>query len=151
MASVIVKRVVCTALMLLLAGCAGLTGHLERPTLSLMHLDLVHAQLIQQTFRARIAIHNPNNVSLPVRQVSLTLDCDGERVGTGQSVQPFLVGASADSQFEVDLSTNLAPIVLKLMGRLKDGNLQTAYRMSGTVTTDLALLRTIPFEVKGTF
>ena len=96
MASVYVKRAVCALLALLLAGCAGLTGHLERPTLSLAHLDLVHAQLTQQTFRARIAIHNPNSVSLPVQRVSLTLDCDGERLGTGQSVQSFLVGARAD-------------------------------------------------------
>jgi len=136
---------------MLIAGCVGLTGHLEHPTLTVSRVELVSAQFTRQQFRVHVKIRNPNALSLPVRQVVMTLECDGEQFGTGRSVQPFVVGAQGESEFAVDLDTNLAPVLLKLMAHLKDSTRRTDYRMTGTVTTDLPMLRSVPFEVRGSF
>jgi LEA14-like dessication related protein len=76
------------ALCLGLAACAP---HFEKPTLSVVKIDVRGGSFLQQNFHVTFNIHNPNQRTLPVRGVEAQLQVDGDTIATGSSDQPFVV------------------------------------------------------------
>ena len=136
---------------LLLAGCSVLAPHLERPHLEVVGVEVERAQWLEQRFRVRIRVDNPNNRSLPVRRLDFSIELAGDTIGGGASATPFTVAPLASTEFEAVVTTDLATTLLKIVPRIKDGSEPVPYRLVGTVTTELALLGTVPFDERGTF
>ena len=146
-------RLPCIALLpllalLVVAGGCGLP-HFERPELAVVAVELKDARLTEQHFRVRISVTNPNDRELPVREIYCTLELGGEPFGTGHSGAAFTVPARGSAEFEMLLTTDLAAAFLKLLPRLADKSRPLGYRLAGRVETDLAFLRSIPFDQNG--
>ncbi len=138
-------------LFLLLAGCATLAPHFERPRLSLASIEIKDASLAEQRFRVRMRVQNPNGLALPIKGISYTIELAGEELGRGVTADAFTVPAFGEAEFEMLVTTNLATTFWKVLPRLKDSAHPAEYRLLGKVSTGLAFLHTIPFDEKGVF
>jgi len=135
----------------LLGGCAALAPHFEHPRLFLLAIEVRDATLAEQHLRVRMRVENPNDQALPVRGIDYTLQVGGEDFGAGSSVSAFTVPPHGEAEFEMMMTTNLAATLWKVLPRLKDSSQPIDYRLVGKVSTDLAFLRTVPFDQRGVF
>src|SRR6185437_6386273 len=134
---------------LLAAACAP---HLERPDLSVVGVTLLSSSVWEQHLRVRLHVHNPNDRALPVRGISYDMEVMGQAAATGQSEASFVVPAQGDAEFDMSVTTNLAAALMQLMARGPNAlQEQVPYRLSGKVELSQGLLRSIPFEQRGSF
>jgi len=134
---------------LLAAACAP---HLERPDLSVVGVTLLSSSIWEQHLRVRLHVHNPNDRALPVRGISYDMEVMGQAAATGQSEASFVVPAQGDAEFDMSVTTNLAAALMQLMARGPNAlQEQVPYRLSGKVELSQGLLRSIPFEQRGSF
>lgn len=139
--------------LLALAGCASLAPRLEAPNLSIVSVELVKGELFEQRLRARMRVQNPNDRELAVKGITYTIELGGEELGRGLSGSSFTVPRLGEAEFDMIVTANLAGALLKLAGRAeKQGRVPGAldYRILGKVQLASGLVRTVPFEEKGT-
>ena len=133
-----------------LAACASLAPRLETPRLSVMGVKMLEASLFEQRFEVRLRVQNPNDLDLPVRGLDLEFELGGEKFATGVSAREFTVPALGEAEFDMLLTSNAATALLNLV-RAGEGKRESLdYVIRGKLRTSLGLLRTVPFEERGT-
>ena len=145
--------VVLLAAVLLLPGCAVFGPKLQAPQLAIAGVELVQGDLFEQRLRVRMKVQNPNERELRVRGITYTIELGGEQLGRGLSGSSFVVPARGEAEFDMLVTANLAGTVLKLVERArKAGSTPRTleYRLRGEVKLERGLLRTVPFDEKGT-
>jgi LEA14-like dessication related protein len=135
----------------LFGGCAGLAPKFERPRLSVAGIEMKDASLSEQHVRVKLRVYNPNTVALPIEGISYTVDVAGEELGRGVTADSFTVPAHGEAEFEILMTTNLAPVLFKVMPLLKESGHPIEYHLVGKVSTSRMFLRSIPFDEHGTF
>jgi LEA14-like dessication related protein len=139
------------ALAALLGACA-LAPRLETPRLSVAEVQLVSSDLWEQRLRVRMRVHNPNQHALAVKGLDYTLEVEGQPFASGESAASFTVPALGEAEFDMNVRTNLAGTLLALLARGPDTRGRSAaYRLAGKLSLSQGLLRSIPFEERGTF
>jgi len=134
---------------LCLAACSLVTPKFERPTVSVTGIELVNGNLLQQNFRVKFNIQNPNDRALPVSGLHAALSVGGERVAQGESERAFVVPAKGDADFDMMITANLGVALLKL-GHAMDNRADSIdYDVSGAASIDLPFLRDLPFHQTG--
>jgi LEA14-like dessication related protein len=139
---------------LLLSGCAALGPRLETPNLSIVGVEILKGDLFEQRLRARMRVQNPNDRELAVRGITYTIEVGGEEFGRGMSGSSFVVPRLGEAEFDMIVTANMAGTLLRLANRAeRDGRTPDAvdYRIFGKVSLDAGLLRSIPFEERGSF
>lgn len=139
----------CAAGTLLLAACA-LAPRLEAPQLTIVGVQVVGSDLLAQRLKLRVHVDNPNNVTLPVAGIEYTLEVEGEPFATGESAASFVVPALGSAEFDMNVTTNVAGTLIRLLSRGADAQ-SVSYRLSGKVSLSSGWMRSIPFEQHGTF
>jgi LEA14-like dessication related protein len=135
------------ALLLALTACSSLVPRLEPPQLTVVGLEVVKADLLQQQLRVRMHVHNPNDRALPVRGIEYTVEVAGEEFAHGDSDRDFTVPALGDFEFDVNVYANAAPVLLKYaLGGRRDA---VPYRLVGKVRLASGLIRNVPFSQSG--
>lgn len=134
--------------LLALAGCSSLLPKLEAPRLSIVKVELLKSDLLQQQLRVRMRVQNPNDRTLPVRSIEYSIEVAGEEFAHGDSDRNFVVPALGETEFDVNVTVNAASLLLRLAGG-GGRNRELNYRLVGTVKLSSGLLRSIPFEQKG--
>jgi len=136
---------------LLLGGCA-LTPRLTPPALTVVDVQLQGSDLWEQHLKVRMHVQNPNDRALPIKGLEYTLEVEGQRFASGESAASFIVPARGEAEFDMNVTTNLAGTLLKLLARGSDTLSQSvAYRLSGKVSLSQGLLRSLPFDEHGEF
>jgi LEA14-like dessication related protein len=134
-----------------LAACA-LAPKLEPPKLSIVGVQIVSADLFTQRLKVRVHVQNPNDRSLPVKGLQYTIEVEGEQFASGESAASFEVPALGEAEFDMNVTTNLAGALLKVLARGPNARGQeVSYRLSGKVSLSEGLFRSIPFQQQGTF
>lgn len=129
------------------SACGALVPKLQPPQLSVVGLEVVKADLLQQQLRVRMHVHNPNDRALPVRGIEYTVQVAGEDFAHGDSDRDFTVPALGEYEFDVNVHANLAPLVLKYaLGGPRDA---LPYRITGKVQLASGLIRSVPFNETG--
>ncbi|HET7757909.1 MAG TPA: LEA type 2 family protein [Steroidobacteraceae bacterium] len=141
----------CAAAALAVAGCV-LAPKFAAPRLSIVGVQLVSSDLLEQHFKVRMRVENPNARVLPVGGITYTLEVEGEPFASGESDAGFVVPAMGEAQFDMNMTTNLAGTLMRLLARGPDTLGQgVAYRLSGKVSLSHGWLRSLPFEERGSF
>ena len=131
---------------LAVAGCS--TFKLEAPQLSVVRVELVKGDLMQQNLRVRLHVRNPNKRELSVSGISYEIEVAGEKFAHGESERDFVVPALGETEFDVAVTANAAAILLKLAtGGMRSDALE--YRLFGKVNLNSGLLRSLPFDQRG--
>jgi LEA14-like dessication related protein len=136
---------------LMLSGCSLLTPKFERPTVSVIAVQVVHANLFEQTIRLTLSVHNPNDRVLPVRRLTADLRTDGEEIATGESDAAFDVPARGDASFTISIKANMAIVLLQIANHRRDHTDAINYDVTGVVSLDLPFLRSLSFRQSGSF
>jgi LEA14-like dessication related protein len=136
---------------LLLAGCAALGGRLETPRLSLVGIQLQDASFFEQRLLVRLRVRNPNGFGLPVRGLTVNFELDGEDFAQGVSARSFEVPAMGEAEFDMVVTANAATVLLRVFGKDRERRPEALdYRIRGKLDTSLGLLRSVPFDERGT-
>jgi LEA14-like dessication related protein len=141
-------------LMACLTSCAAFAPHLETPKLSIVNVEIVKGDLFEQRLRARIKVENPNDRELAVKGITYTIEVGGEEFGRGISGSSFTVPRLGEAEFDMNVTANMAGTLMRLAQRAKEsGRTPDAvdYRIVGKVSLATGMLRSIPFEERGTF
>ena len=138
------------AVALLSCGCA-LAPKFTTPTLSIVGVRLEGSDLLTQHFKVRVHVANPNDRTLPVKGIEYTLEVDGEPFATGDSAASFVVPALGEAEFDMNVTTNVAGTLVRLLSRGPDAAANVPYRLSGKISLSQGWLQSIPFEQHGTF
>lgn len=134
-----------------LVACA-LAPKLEPPKLSIVGVQIVSADLFTQRLKVRVHVQNPNDRALPVKGLEYTIEVEGEQFASGESAASFEVPALGEAEFDMNVTTNLAGAVVKLLARGPNAlGQEVSYRLSGKVSLSEGLFRSIPFDERGTF
>lgn len=137
--------------LLCLAACSLLAPKFERPTLSVIGIEMVSGNLLQQSFRAKFNIQNPNDRALPVSGLHATLGVGGESLAQGQIEHAFVVPARGNIDFDMMITANMALALLKLANRADPHSDSMGYDLTGTASIDLPFLHDLPFHQTGSF
>jgi len=136
----------------LLLGACSLVPKFEKPTLELVSLKLADGNLLSQRFNARLKVLNPNDRALPVNGLHYTVEIDGKAFGKGESTRAFTVPARGEAEFDMTLDANLAGALAAVLSRRERAKgRELEYRLKGTVSIDLPLMRSLDFDQVGTF
>jgi LEA14-like dessication related protein len=138
------------ALALLGGGCA-LAPKLTTPTLTIVGVKLEGSDLLAQRLKVRVHVQNPNDRTLPIKGIEYTLDVDGQPFATGDSAGSFVVPALGEAEFDMNVTTNMAGTLVRLLARPSDARASVPYRLTGKISLSQGWLQSIPFEQHGTF
>jgi LEA14-like dessication related protein len=139
-----------SAAALLLAACA-LTPKFTPPRLSVVDVQIESSDLWEQRLKVRMRVQNPNDRRLPVKGLEYIMEVEGQQFASGVSAASFVVPAMGEAEFDMNVTTNLAGTLIKLLGRGSDALGSVAYRLTGKIALSEGLMRSIPFEERGTF
>jgi LEA14-like dessication related protein len=134
---------------LLLSACV-LAPTFETPQLTVVGVQLQGGDLFTQHMKVRIHVVNPNDRDLPVSSIEFTLEVEGQQLANGESAASFVVPARGEAEFDTNVTANVAGALVSLMARNGGAPQSVAYRMSGKVSLSGGLLRSIPFDERGT-
>ncbi|HEX6638908.1 MAG TPA: LEA type 2 family protein [Steroidobacteraceae bacterium] len=131
---------------LLFTGCAALPKF-ETPRLSVISLEMQSADLFSQRLKVRMRVLNPNTRELPVKGIRYRIEVNDSELGQGLTNTPFVVPAMGEAEFDVQVTTNVAGMLAKLLSRRRAETLD--YRLVGEVALSSGFLRRIPFDERG--
>ena len=137
---------------LALTGCSTLMPQLQTPQLSIVNVELGESTLWQQRLKVRMHVQNPNDRALPIKGLSYELEVNGQDFANGVSAASFTVPAMGEADFDMNITANVASSLIKLLGKGSDPLADKLdYRLKGKISLASGLLRSIPFEERGTF
>ena len=121
------------AVALLSCGCA-LAPKLTTPNLTIVGVQLEASDLFTQHLKVRVHVQNPNPRTLPVDGIQYTLEVDGEPFATGESAASFVVPALGEAEFDMNVTTNMAGTLVRLLARPADAQASVPYRLAGKIS-----------------
>ena len=137
--------------MLAASGCSLFVPKLETPKLSVVNVELQKSDLWEQRMKVRMRVQNPNDRPIPVKGLTVVLDVQGQELAHGVSGASFNVPALGEAEFDMNMTANMAGALLKLLGSGNQMGDSVDYRVRGKLSLSHGLLRSIPFEDRGTF
>ena len=138
-------------LLWVLGGCSLPRPHFERPTVTVVSIEMRHGNFLQQAFAVKFNVDNPNDRPLPVNSLHVEVKVEGELIASGDSDRAFVVPAQGSAPFDMTVTANLALAVLKLGNKLNQHADSVDYELSGNATTALPFMSNLPFHQNGSF
>ena len=142
------RRLLTLLLIVGLSGCSLFVPKFEKPTLSVVGIQLMKSDFFHQELRVRMRVQNPNDRSLPVEGIIYQLEVEGQELAHGMSGESFVVPALGEAEFDMSVSANMANMLFKLLNR---NTSQVQYRIYGKISLSAGLLRSIRFDDHGDF
>jgi len=135
----------------LLTGCSSLSGLIDKPQLSVADFKLTQANLLQQSFKIRMKVDNPNSFSIPVLGLNYGLSIAGVDITQGTTNQGVRIPANGTDYLEIDFSTNLLKTLPDLKDVILSGGKSLSYNLTGDVNLDNPIISKLPFSKTGQF
>ena len=93
------RAVVLSLLLPVLVACSSLVPKLEKPTLSIVNVELLKSDVFEQRMKVRLHVQNPNDRALPIKGITYGLEVAGEPFANGVSGESFVVPALGEAEF----------------------------------------------------
>jgi LEA14-like dessication related protein len=142
------SRMLVTCVALGLSGCSLFAPKLEKPTLSVIDVQMLKGDLWHQELKVRLRVQNPNDRALPIKGLAYQLDVDGQDFAHGVSGESFVVPARGEAEFDMSVSANTASMLVRVLGQ---GGDSLDYRLTGKIALSAGLWRSLSFDEHGTF
>lgn len=145
----IVRTLALLSAMFWLSGCAIFGQSYTKPDIRLANVEMLKANMWEQSFRLRLRVDNPNSRALPVRGMHYEVFLNDARLATGVSNHPFTVPAYGSQYFDLEVRSNLWRH-LRDLARLADRNQPVAYRIEGHISTGMFFSPRLTLREQGT-
>ena len=133
-----ITKTIALVMILALSGCASWFESADKnPDLHLVKVELVKAKLLEQHFKLRFRVDNPNDSTLTVRGLSYSLYVGTIKLTEGEYEKWFSVEPNSHKVFVVPVRTNLWPQVRPLIKLLESPDQPVPYLLDGTLETGL--------------
>ena len=132
----------------LLSACATLGVPTEAPRITLVGLRPVDFQLLEQRYRAKLRIQNPNDATLRIRGLDFKLSVNGKHFADGVSDQALDVPAYGEALLRINVSSSLARLFAQMRGLGDAHGPRWANVISGRVAIE-GVPAKLPFERRG--
>jgi LEA14-like dessication related protein len=136
---------------LVTGGCSLFVPKLETPRLSVVNVEMQKSDLWEQRMKVRMRVANPNDRPIPVKGLTVALEVQGQELAHGVSGAAFNVPALGEAEFDMNMTANMAGALLKLLGSGNELKDEVDYRVKGKLSLAEGMMRSIPFEDRGTF
>ncbi len=133
------------ALLLLLAGCAGLRG--DALQVSLADVSILQAGLIEQRDGFKLRFMNASESDVTIDGLAYDLEINGHSFARGVSDQLIVIPRFGEAVAEVSAVGNLAGI-LRQFAEFQSGRFRVEYRLSGR-TGSRSTFGAQSFDVQG--
>lgn len=130
------------------AGCASVLPKLEAPRLAVTSVVIGGGNIQQQQIRLTFHVTNPNDRAIAIRSIECNLEIEGAAFAQGTTEAPFTLPALGETDFDLNVTANLNSVLAAFAGGF--GHHTVDYRVYGQVHLQGGMLRTIPFDQKGT-
>lgn len=133
---------------LTLTACSFYGGYEETPRVSLVSIKPMEMGLLEQRYGLQLRIMNPNDVAIPMRGLSYSIDINGHEFAYGVSRQPVSIPAFSEALLDVEVVSNLLNVMRQFREMSEENNDSMNYRLSGKISLGTRL-RKLPFNVEG--
>ena len=130
-------------------GCAMFGRSYDKPDIALANVEMLKANLREQSFKLRLRVDNPNDRSLPIRGMQYEIFLNDARLATGVSNQAFTVPAYGSEYFELNVRSNLWRHIGDIV-KLVESRQAVDYRIEGHVRTGLFFSPKLTLRETGT-
>jgi LEA14-like dessication related protein len=130
-----------------LVGCATLTEPWRAPEVAFVGLRVKEVTLDRQTFVVTLAVHNPNDRTLPIKAMTCRLRIQGSEVVEGEAALDRQIPGFGDALVDLEVAGSLLGLTQQLpVLALKPGPIQ--WTVSGTATLADGFLL-LPYRYSG--
>jgi len=134
-------------LLTLVVACAGVMSRPEPPSVTLSGLALEEFGLVEQRYRLRLRIQNPNAVELPISGMAFSLDLNGVEFAHGASAKIPPIPAFGERLVDIPVTGSLMGILRQL--QILGGGLERiTYRLTGKIVLTRHAIE-LPFDYRG--
>jgi LEA14-like dessication related protein len=133
----------------LLAGCAGIFGPVENPSISITSLKLLPAEGGEQRVEVGLRIMNPNGFPLEAKGIVLEAGFNDIPLLRGAVPTPPVVPAYGESQMNVMLSASLLNGIRLISAIVKHPDDPLRYRLEARVDLSKPIGRTLTILEQG--
>ena len=138
MKTITLRLVIYTFSLISVAGCAALYSNIEAPEVQMAGIETRGFDSnMQLLLTARLNIHNPNDIVLPVRGGALTLQINGREIGTANFDDGFDIPAGGDEIVAIPARLKFNEALSVGLNMLNNGETQAEYQLTGHI--DLAV------------
>lgn len=130
-------------------GCATLTGLSEAPRVSLVGIEPVSIQLLEQRFRVSLRVQNPNDREITIRGLDYRIVINDKVFAQGVTGKPVEVPAWGEGIAEVEVVSSLERVIDQLEAFGERPGPDIDYALSGHVRVD-GVPFPIPFQYRDT-
>lgn len=138
-------RMLLVAIILSIGACTWVFGEFAAPKVSLVAIEPVNFGLFEQRFNLRLRFRNTNDVELPIRGMSYTLQLNGSEFAEGVTDQAITIPEYGEAVITVPIVVNLTTL-LKHAAGLKEQ--QINYELAGQLGLGHRTLK-VPFNYSG--
>ncbi|MFC7420837.1 LEA type 2 family protein [Iodobacter arcticus] len=117
-------------LLALLTGCASFPSQFEKPTVSLAGLSVAEIGLLEQRFVLNLRVTNPNDISVVINGVQLSLDVNGKPFADGVSSDAVTLPKLGSVVVKLNVTTSLNTFIQQFNALQASGK-PIAYRIKG--------------------
>ena len=146
----VVAAFVLASTLMLSGGCASLGTPVDTPYITLAGVWLVDINLLEQRYRIRLRIQNPNPFSLNIDGLDYRVEINDKEFARGVSNQALSIPRYGVDVLEVEAVSTLAGIMRQLMELEKGAPTSLKYRVTGKVSLRDRAFR-VPFDYQGEF
>ena len=143
------NRAAMLAMLLLMAGCAGLPAGMQPPAVTIADFGIGNAGLFEQQFNLRLRVQNPNPDELRIDGIAFDIDVNGQPFAKGVGNQNVVVPRYGSDFMTAEAVSTLGGL-LRQFGRVTEGKFK--YRIKGVLSiggTRQPFEETGEFDVKG--
>jgi LEA14-like dessication related protein len=132
---------------LVAAGCASMLPKLQAPQLAVTSVTIGSGNLQQQPIRLTLHVTNPNDRAIAIRDIECSLELAGAAFAEGTTDAAFTLPALGETDFNLNVTANLNNVLSALASGFNHHTVD--YRLYGQVRLQSGMVRTIPFDQKG--
>jgi LEA14-like dessication related protein len=136
-------------MLVVLASCASIGPHFEKPTVQVKRIQWVSGNWNSQRLKVGLGVRNDNAIALPLTGLDYELTLNTVKIGHGHLDQAVTIPAHADQIVEVDLELNLQTALVTVLPMLRDRSQAIHYEVTGVLQSSLLFMKELPFTLKG--
>ena len=126
-----------------LSSCSILGTNLAKPEMSLINIESLPSGNLEQLYALTFRILNPNEVTLPIRGLSYSVNIQGKPFATGASPDDLDIEAFGSSEFTVEVSTNVFRTAQVLLELLRSRPETIDYQLLAKIKTRIPVMGTV--------